>query len=403
MRMVSGDTAEPSWQAHDGGVLALRVASPNLLLSAGHDRKVKAWRIEHGERVRSSSFSLVGEHQGSIFALDVKHGRVITGSFDRSAAIWTLPPGILDSDATMPRQEAELPTAVVLGEHTGWVRDALLSKSHALSIGCNLVNVWTPGESSDGTWPRLCLLDAGPSPGEEPWRRHDILRIALDPTEQWLFASLNDGSLRAWPASRVFAAEDTEDNALDQTSTARVEKGVEQGVAPTAATRAHRGRVTALLSHSLALAAHTEPRTVVLSAGHDGDVQVHELMTEDGESRLQLVDKVHVGGASKILCLAQASTSTGTGSTGDTIQFFCGNSDGGVFSINARFEVPDSQSSPLQMASISSTELTSCSELDGGGRSGSGVSAIAVAGDPAGRPVLLCGQQDGKIRRTPVT
>lgn len=225
---------ERHWKASKGSILTaaiiqrsaqvnnvgVKVGEPNshdvpILVTGGHDGgSIRYWNYLSDEHLGGKTEPCEQEiHKGSIFSLMAcrscsrqNTNYLVSGSFDRSAAIHRV-------DIDWP---VTFNTIGRLPEHTGWVRrveaveERLVETGEdaitLLSIGCNLINLWTVKE--DGEVCRTARLDAGPSPYdpvEESFRRHDILAFATigleDNSEaKWIVAGLVDGTIRVFEA-----------------------------------------------------------------------------------------------------------------------------------------------------------------------------------------------------------
>jgi len=106
-----------------------------------------------------------------------------------------------------------------------------------LSIGCNLINVFT---SFEGETLRLARLDAGPSSeDEESFRRHDILCMTeLSPG--MIIAGLVDGTLRAFATRWEEWSRRTKNPSYDATGSCK-KGGLLKDDAPFARVQAHFG------------------------------------------------------------------------------------------------------------------------------------------------------------------
>jgi hypothetical protein len=290
---------QQSWQAAPGSVLAatqVSLSDVKFLATAGHDGgtvKLRKLWPEDGEDGESESPLLT--HQGSVFALESSSpsggNLLVSGSFDRSAKVQRIS---FNSDGVLVSK-----TIASLPEHTGWVRGVRIVDSDEktgsgtdkankadsdlffLSIGCNLINVWTTSseqETSDDSKmsQRLARLDGGPSPGdpsEEPFRRHDILAIDVaqyyksdsddSASAPWIVAGLVDGTLRVFRSRWGVWKSRTQNLLYDSTgSCSKTVDGAEYDDLPTCSVKAHDGRVTGV---------HAVPHThFVISVGYDG-------------------------------------------------------------------------------------------------------------------------------------
>jgi WD40 repeat protein len=295
--IVAALQLQQSWQAAPGSVLAtaqVSLSTGTFLATAGHDGgRVRLWKLrskdgEDGE-------SLLPTHQGSVFALESSTpsggNLLVSGSFDRSAKVQRIS---FNSDGgLMSKTIASLP------EHTGWVRGVRIvdsgdktgsgaekaNKSDSdlffLSIGCNLINVWTTSSEQETSEDakmsrRLARLDGGPSPGDpldEPFRRHDILAIDVaqyyksdnddSAFAPWIVAGLVDGTLRVFKTRWGVWKSRTQNLLYDSTgSCSKTVEGAENDDLPVCSVKAHDGRVTGV---------HAVPHThFVVSVGYDG-------------------------------------------------------------------------------------------------------------------------------------
>jgi len=233
-----------TWKASTKGsiltaaiVQPLRVADKEhqqpMLVTGGHagDGRISCWKLSdnslEGNKKETVQEIQVGSgariHDGSIFSMASclsTHQNInylVSGSFDRSAAIHRVDIGKSSHVVTVQ-------TIGRLPKHTGWVRhveavEEMTPSPEAddertagtsislLSIGCNLINIWSALE--DGEVVRMARLDAGPSPNdppEETFRRHDILTFAIlgdnddNSKARWIVAGLVDGSIRVFVA-----------------------------------------------------------------------------------------------------------------------------------------------------------------------------------------------------------
>ena len=233
-----------TWKASTKGsiltaaiVQPLRVADKEhqqpMLVTGGQagDGRISCWKLSdnslEGNKKETVQEIQVGSgariHDGSIFSMASclsTHQNInylVSGSFDRSAAIHRVDIGKSSHVVTVQ-------TIGRLPKHTGWVRhveavEEMTPSPEAddertagtsislLSIGCNLINIWSALE--DGEVVRMARLDAGPSPNdppEETFRRHDILTFAIlgdnngNSKARWIVAGLVDGSIRVFVA-----------------------------------------------------------------------------------------------------------------------------------------------------------------------------------------------------------
>jgi WD40 repeat protein len=294
--VVSALQLQQSWQAAPGSVLAtaqVSLSNANCLATAGHDGgTIKLWKLwpEDGEEGES-----IITHQGPVFALascpSIGGNLLLSGSFDRSAKVQRI--SFNNDGDLMSKTIASLP------EHTGWVRGARIVDSSGtissgaekankadsdmffLSIGCNLINVWTiPSEQETSVGAkmsqRLARLDGGPSPGDsldEPFRRHDILAMDVAQSHKsdnndsafapWIVAGLVDGTLRVFKSRWGVWKNRTQNLLYDSTgSCSKTVDGAENDDLPVCSVEAHQGRVTGV---------HAVPYTnFVVSVGYDG-------------------------------------------------------------------------------------------------------------------------------------
>jgi WD40 repeat protein len=296
--VVAALQLQQSWQAAPGSVLATALVSLSegtFLATAGHDGgTVKLWKLRPVEDEEDGESPLL-THEGSIFALESSPSSggslLVSGSFDRSAKVQRI--SVNNDGGLMSKTIASLP------EHTGWVRGVRIvdsgektgsgaEKANApdsdlffLSIGCNLINVWTISseqETSDGAKmsQRLARLDGGPSPEDpmdEPFRRHDILAIDVAQYHKsdnddsafapWIVAGLVDGTLRVFKSRWGVWKSRTQNLLYDSTgSCSKTVEGAENDDSPICSVKAHNGRVTGV---------HAVPHThFVVSVGYDG-------------------------------------------------------------------------------------------------------------------------------------
>lgn len=275
------------WKASTGGsILSIDVLVGNtpgqqVLASAGHkdDGNIRLWPFEH-ENIKDMGQSSIGVkvHDGgsSIFTLSrllpdssSQMQYLASGSFDRSAKIHRAVGGA----------DFRLETIGALPEHTGWVRKVALTSFRdnqhasnspiALSIGCNLINVWTLIDNEASVTEacnnavRIARLDAGPSPddpAEEIFRRHDILSFAIveDSSNSYVVAGLVDGTVRAFRAKyrEWYNRKTNNSSPYDATGScdcAGVENdhdsiAIAENENPCISMNAHDGRVTAVLA-----------------------------------------------------------------------------------------------------------------------------------------------------------
>ena len=170
------------------------------------------------------------------------------------------------------------------------INDRRLFPIQVLSIGCNLINVWTIQQASASRQKhkkdssvvdvvRVARLDAGPSPDDPPqesaFRRHDILSIAVvvvvaaDPSSSrqqssssssssWIVAGLVDGTIRVFPANFQEWANRIDVSPYDATGSCDCATTVDSledasprlvpdDETPCSSTNAHTGRVTCVL------------------------------------------------------------------------------------------------------------------------------------------------------------
>ena len=301
-RHVSGFHLTQQFQASSkGSVLAIASfpISPSgwqMLAVAGHGGGyVRFWTVppspSEGCPVLAETANV---HGGSVFALDRiapdqssgvrasdEYMYLVSGSFDRTAKLHR----VIISD----RNDVTMKTVGDLAEHTGWVRGVRvrtsgnqyaleLSGKHVLSIGCNLINVWTVKPFSDQRQGfeavRIARLDAGPSPGdpcEEDFRRHDILCLDLlgdgksveGKASSWIVAGLVDGTVRVFEGRfDHWQLERFSKSPYSATGNCAVVEDV-QDDRPTLAFKAHSGGVTGV---------HKIPGSPqdFISLGHDG-------------------------------------------------------------------------------------------------------------------------------------
>lgn len=311
---VSLSTIVPVTGTH--GVSESRISNIKFLATAGHDggtvtlwKLPSVWPETDGEDVygvyTGESKSLLKPHGGSVFALEsfpsIIDGNniLVSGSFDRSAQVQRIRftrdnNGV---DTLTSKTIASLP------EHTGWVRGvrmvevdsgeigltginsgAVKSKSNKadsdlffLSIGCNLINVWTTSSDDTQLSQRLARLDGGPSPLDpldEPFRRHDILAIDVakhyksdndndSSFSPWIVAGLVDGTLRVFKTKWGVWKSRTRNLLYDSTgSCSKTVDGAENDELPICSIQAHDGRVTGV--HAVACT------NFVVSVGYDG-------------------------------------------------------------------------------------------------------------------------------------
>ena len=249
----------PPSEENDNNVLIVAVA--------GHDGgHLNLWDISSSDDdddrpPHRISFADHRIHQGSIFALhvsgssgkdtDINSVGLISGSFDRSSS-WHQ----LTFISNEGKVEVQKKLVGQLPEHTGWARQvkgmSILEEDGQdintyninLSIGCNLINVWTAIEANDndnGTTTtatlRIARLDAGPSPDDDPqedaFRRHDILCLDVlmrEDNKSYIVAGLVDGSVRLFDVSSkewtkqilgIMGKENNNRNTLDATGGCR--------------------------------------------------------------------------------------------------------------------------------------------------------------------------------------
>jgi hypothetical protein len=277
-------------------------------------------------------------HEGSIFAL--LHFRtmrrsqektnsqqyLVSGSFDRTASLHRvvattttrhglLPPSMIETtnmnlmknatimtvDSCLGHCTIALEAIASLPEHTGWVRGVQGMTFHSgknqqsesdmylLSIGCNIINVWTIVDEKEKDQQqeqrkkvvRVARFDAGPSPGDPPsetFRRHDILCLAVvdsgilvdlsSSSPPWIVAGLVDGTIRVFDVDFPTWSHQQTASPYDATGSCTrrfVETGddVIPDDAPRLAMRAHQGRITGI--HSI-----PDMPGEFISVGHDG-------------------------------------------------------------------------------------------------------------------------------------
>ena len=294
----------------DGGKIRFWTLPPSFIFSNDEDRGQKEIELKN---LKCESATI---HNGSVFCLSLSTPNLedrdqgsnpdsiwlVSGSFDRSASIHLVRK--TTEDDLSDQGQIALQTLGSLPEHTGWVRGVkaiLLSNRpeeeiydakrmcsnsvYMLSIGCNLVNVWTFSSRSTHDLPinrilRIARLDAGPSPDDDPaeeFRRHDILAIEIISVDRghcacndmWLVAGLVDGTIRVFElrwedwfrlqASGISPYEPTGSCALPAPNSG--DEGDVTDDSPIISIAAHDGRVTAI---------HAIPDTTdFLTVGYD--------------------------------------------------------------------------------------------------------------------------------------
>jgi WD domain, G-beta repeat len=308
--------------------------------TATNTSTTKDSRIDHVFEKESPketpAFQKFDLHEGSIFALlhfrTVKRSKekknseqyIVSGSFDRTASLHRivatmthrlLPPNMIESTSMNPMTNdtttttdscfehctIALESIASLPEHTGWVRGVQgltfqssmnqQSDMYLLSIGCNIINVWTIVDEKEKEQPqekrknvvRVARFDAGPSPGDPPsetFRRHDILCLAVvdsgsvvvdsSSSPPWIVAGLVDGTIRVFDVDvpKWSHRRQSITSPYDATGSC-TRRFVETGDdiipddAPRLAMRAHQGRITGI--HSI-----PDRPGEFISVGHDG-------------------------------------------------------------------------------------------------------------------------------------
>mmetsp|Transcript_15607 Transcript_15607/g.34806 ORF Transcript_15607/g.34806 Transcript_15607/m.34806 type:complete len:454 (+) Transcript_15607:78-1439(+) len=325
------------WKAARGSILAAdafveKQSGRPFLATGGHsdEGRIRLWplggRDLNVDTLREGDGVGSRVHDGSIFSIShlrnnncaggtSESSYLVSGSFDRSAAIHRVDATLSEGDDGTV--DVELETIGRLPEHTGWVR-GVQAVQHStdragsgdgrdavsvLSIGCNLINVWTVvGKEDDGSNSvvRLARLDAGPSPSdppEETFRRHDILSVAIvggDEDNEWIVAGLVDGTLRVFDAKFVEWYERRNGGSpYDATGSCDCatfvdEEGGDSTVEdekPSVSAYAHEGRVTSVLD--------IPGTSDFVSVGHDG-MWVRWNLSHDGATELSKVGEGYV-------------------------------------------------------------------------------------------------------------
>lgn len=279
---------ERHWKASKGSILTAAIIQPSapvnvgveveepshshnvpILVTGGHadSGRIRCWNYSSDDYLGGKTEPCEQEiHKGSIFSLMPWRScsrqntmYLVSGSFDRSAAIHRVETNWPMTFNTIGR----------LPEHTGWVRQVEAVEERVvetgedaiilLSIGCNLINLWTVKD--DGDVYRIARLDAGPSPHdpvEETFRRHDILAFAIigldDNSEaKWIVAGLVDGTIRVFKAKFEEWMKRRENSPYDATGSCDCFNSDEQDAndsstvedeKPILATSGHAGRIT---------------------------------------------------------------------------------------------------------------------------------------------------------------
>ena len=354
----------------------------------------------------SSSSSFCKVHDGSIFTLSSSNSDgsslldsssfsyLVSGSFDRSASIHRVEV-VPDGDTEKTSNNVHLETIGVLPDHTGWVRgvqavhvpnnnDRRLFPIQVLSIGCNLINVWTIQQASASRQKhkkdssvvdvvRVARLDAGPSPDDPPqesaFRRHDILSIAVvvvaaDPSSSrqqstssssssWIVAGLVDGTIRVFSANFQEWANRIDVSPYDATGSCDCATTVDSledasprlvpdDETPCCSTNAHTGRVTCVLC--------IPDTTDFVSVGYDGRwVRWRIIEQEQHDSNLNIdnafsVSKVEEGyvpsvneddddddEGNRILCATVVVSNTTASAASATIYIYIGTKSGCLY------------------------------------------------------------------------
>ena len=82
---------------HAAKLFAVKVISPSVIATSGSDNQIHIWNLDN-----LSEIGLLSDHTGTVSSLDFSQGKLVSGSFDATARIWTIDPDELAKGVLPP-------------------------------------------------------------------------------------------------------------------------------------------------------------------------------------------------------------------------------------------------------------------------------------------------------------